>query len=60
MAYHYGAPGGTSPIIPPASMTPVPRAMTPSMPPGGQIAPGSLTYTTSQGPDGQVTYHIFK
>lgn len=28
--------------------------------PGGQIQPGAITYTTSTGPDGQVTYHPFR
>ncbi|KAI0091847.1 hypothetical protein BDY19DRAFT_990616 [Irpex rosettiformis] len=61
MAYHYPPLGGASPIIPPQAITPVPRAVTPSIgPPTGQVAPGSLTYTTTQGPDGQITYHLFK
>ncbi|KAG1792398.1 uncharacterized protein HD556DRAFT_1432578 [Suillus plorans] len=30
-----------------------------SPPSGGQIAPGSITYTTSTSADGQVTYHPF-
>ncbi|KAI0347468.1 hypothetical protein BDW22DRAFT_531556 [Trametopsis cervina] len=63
MAYQYPI-GGASPIIPPHSITPIPqRAVTPSIPtvaPGGQIAPGSLTYTTAVGQDGQIIYHLFK
>jgi len=31
-----------------------------SPPAGGQIQPGSITYTTSTGPDGQTVYHPFK
>ena len=27
---------------------------------GGQILPGTITYTTSTGPDGSVIYHPFK
>ncbi|KAF8897239.1 hypothetical protein BD779DRAFT_1489779 [Infundibulicybe gibba] len=34
-----------------------PQSYNPS--PGGQIAPGSVTYTTSTGPDGRVIYHPF-
>ncbi|OAX39158.1 hypothetical protein K503DRAFT_865628 [Rhizopogon vinicolor AM-OR11-026] len=34
-----------------------PQAYSPS---SGQISPGSITYTTSTGPDGSVTYHPFK
>lgn len=33
----------------------------PFVPPGGgQINPGSVTYTTSTGADGRVVYHPFK
>ncbi|KAH9077390.1 hypothetical protein EDB83DRAFT_2671984 [Lactarius deliciosus] len=28
--------------------------------PGGQIQPGTITYTTSTSPDGRLTYHPFK
>jgi hypothetical protein len=35
-----------------------PQPFTP--PSGGQIAPGSITYTTSMGHDGRVLYHPFK
>ena len=31
-----------------------------SPPSGGQIAPGSITYTTSTNADGQVVYHPFR
>jgi len=31
-----------------------------SPPAGGQIQPGAVTYTTSNGPDGQLIYHPFK
>ncbi|KAJ7095105.1 hypothetical protein B0H15DRAFT_946556 [Mycena belliarum] len=31
-----------------------------AQPYGGQITPGSITYTTSTGPDGRVIYHPFK
>ncbi|KAF8138682.1 hypothetical protein EV363DRAFT_539850 [Boletus edulis] len=31
-----------------------------SPPPGGQIQAGTVTYTTSTGPDGQLIYHPFK
>ena len=31
-----------------------------SPPSGGQIQSGSITYTTSTGPDGQVIYHPFR
>lgn len=61
MAYQYGL-GGVSPIMPHAS--PIPRAITPTVPmPGGQpgqIQPGSITYTTATGPDGQLIYHPFR
>jgi hypothetical protein len=60
MAYQYPM-HNASPLIPPQAVTPIPRAVTPTIPgPGGAIAPGSLTYTATQGPDGQITYHIFK
>lgn len=47
------------------SPTPQPGMMAPSQaasPAGGQqpITPGSITYTTSAGPDGRVVYHPFK
>lgn len=62
MAYQYPH-GGASPIIPHA-VSPVPRAVTPTIPiPGAQagpIQPGSITYTTTVGPDGQLIYHPFK
>jgi len=31
-----------------------------SPPGGGQISPGSITYTTSQDRDGRIVYHPFK
>ncbi|KAJ3552905.1 hypothetical protein NM688_g3910 [Phlebia brevispora] len=40
---------------------PIQRAHTPvAAPTQGQIQPGSVTYTTTTGPDGQVIYHCFK
>jgi hypothetical protein len=41
--------------------SPVPSAHgLPSSAPGGQIQPGTITYTTSTSPDGRLTYHPFK
>lgn len=43
-----------------------PRSPVPNQPgltqtgPGGQIQPGTITYTTSTSPDGRLTYHPFK
>lgn len=64
MSYSYGV-GGTSPSMPYASSPAVPRAVTPlGVPmPGnqpGSVQPGSITYTQTVGPDGQVIYHPFK
>ncbi|PSR73443.1 hypothetical protein PHLCEN_2v10735 [Hermanssonia centrifuga] len=58
MAYQYGV-GGTSPMAP--HMSPMQRSHTPVMPPPqqAQIQPGSITYTTTTGPDGQLVYHPF-
>ncbi|KAF8268269.1 hypothetical protein EI94DRAFT_1197862 [Lactarius quietus] len=47
-----------SPYGPPS---PVPSATgLPPSGPGGQIQPGTITYTTSTSPDGRLTYHPFK
>ncbi|KAF4574689.1 hypothetical protein EYR36_006039 [Pleurotus pulmonarius] len=35
------------------------RAHSPAPPAANQISPGSITYTTSTGPDGQLIYHPF-
>jgi hypothetical protein len=41
--------------------SPIPYGAPPQSPGGGpQITPGSITYTTSTGPDGTVIYHPFK
>ena len=59
----YGAPapvvGGTSPYGTPATMSsgPYPN-VTPAQ--AASIQPGSITYTTTVGPDGNVIYHPFK
>ncbi|KAI0307365.1 hypothetical protein B0F90DRAFT_1923083 [Multifurca ochricompacta] len=47
-----------SPYGPPSPIPPT----TPLQPsaPGGQIQPGTITYTTSTSPDGRLTYHPFK
>ena len=64
MAYQYGV-GGTSPILPPAAgiaRAHTPVGVLPGSPPAtqGAVQPGSLTYTTSQAPDGSIMYHCFK
>ncbi|KAI9466807.1 hypothetical protein BJY52DRAFT_1234481 [Lactarius psammicola] len=43
------------------SPSPSPYALAPPSPtgPGGQIQPGTITYTTSTSPDGRLTYHPF-
>ncbi|EKM59471.1 uncharacterized protein PHACADRAFT_249989 [Phanerochaete carnosa HHB-10118-sp] len=59
MAYQYGV-GGASPM-PHAPSPGIQRAVTPTPPlPGGPIQPGSITYTTTAGTDGQIIYHPFK
>ncbi|KAI0356544.1 hypothetical protein OH77DRAFT_1503505 [Trametes cingulata] len=47
----------TSPVIQHASPSPYPQ-VTPQQ--AAQIKPGSITYTTTVGADGQVIYHPFK
>ncbi|KAI0309654.1 hypothetical protein OF83DRAFT_1179372 [Amylostereum chailletii] len=48
------------------SVSPIPMAMSPSMQPlpmgasPAQIAPGTITYTTSYAPNGSLQYHTFK
>ncbi|KAI0370181.1 hypothetical protein BV20DRAFT_1052526 [Pilatotrama ljubarskyi] len=49
--------GGTSPVIQHASPSPYPQ-VTPQQ--AAQIKPGSITYTTTVGADGQVVYHPFR
>ena len=61
MAYY----GGASPTIPHAASPVYQRAVTPTGVPvpgaqPGPIQPGSITYTTTVGADGQVVYHPFK
>ncbi|EMD40458.1 hypothetical protein CERSUDRAFT_102851 [Gelatoporia subvermispora B] len=51
----YANYGGASPVMP-GAQPPYPS----SSPQPGHIQPGSITYTTSVGPDGQVTYHPFR
>lgn len=53
LPYGHGPP---SPIPPTQALQPVPN----SAPGGGQIQPGTITYTTSTSPDGKITYHPFK
>ncbi|KIK44438.1 hypothetical protein CY34DRAFT_79794 [Suillus luteus UH-Slu-Lm8-n1] len=48
---------GTGGFTPPQQPLQQPQPYSP--PSGGQIAPGSITYTTSTSADGQVTYHPF-
>lgn len=49
---------GTGGFSPPQQQPQQPQPYSP--PSGGQIAPGSITYTTSTSADGQVTYHPFR
>ncbi|KAF5364368.1 hypothetical protein D9756_000792 [Leucocoprinus leucothites] len=37
-----------------------PQVAQPQPPASGDIVPGSVTYTTSTGPDGRILYHTFK
>ncbi|EIW61893.1 uncharacterized protein TRAVEDRAFT_70135 [Trametes versicolor FP-101664 SS1] len=54
----YGQPyGATSPLMQHASPSPFPTT-TPQQ--AANIQPGSITYTTTVGNDGQVVYHPFK
>jgi hypothetical protein len=48
----YGPP---SPVPPTHPLQPAPNSG-----PGGQIQPGTITYTTSTSPDGKTTYHPFR
>lgn len=50
--YNPYAAGGAPPVLH------QPQPYTP--PSGGQIVPGTITYTTSTGVDGRVIYHPFK
>ena len=52
-------PGGQVPVSPIVShpATPYPQT-TPQQ--AANIQPGSITYTTTTGPDGQIVYHPFK
>lgn len=58
MSYAVPFPSGASPVMAPqqfqVSTSPAPQAQ------AQQIQPGSITYTTTVGPDGQVTYHPFR
>ncbi|KAI9001290.1 hypothetical protein BD414DRAFT_28832 [Trametes punicea] len=49
--------GTTSPVVSHTSPAPYPQ-VTPQQ--AAQIQPGSITYTTTTGPDGRVIYHPFK
>ncbi|CCM03395.1 uncharacterized protein FIBRA_05525 [Fibroporia radiculosa] len=49
-------PGRTSPVIPPQQFQP-PISPQPQQ---SQIQPGSFTYTTTTGTDGQTVYHLFR
>jgi hypothetical protein len=55
MSYAYPSSGPQRPYSQPVYQ---PQPYTP--PSGGQALPGSITYTTSTGPDGRVIYHPFK
>ena len=70
MAYNYG---GASPLQQPTQIYPggqqqyaqqygPPRSASPHPPAAPQqpIQPGTITYTTTTGADGQVTYHPFR
>ena len=50
--------------LPPQAASPMYRSASPQPQPMGvnpnQIAPDTLTYTTSYGPDGQIVYHPFR
>ncbi|KAL6298737.1 hypothetical protein BKA93DRAFT_830439 [Sparassis latifolia] len=52
-------PGGASPMMPVQSFPPVVGSPSPTVS-QSQIQPGAITYTTTTGPDGQVTYHPFR
>lgn len=51
-------PGAASPIISPGTPFQVPVTTSPQ--PQQTIQPGSITYTTTVGTNGQVIYHPFK
>jgi hypothetical protein len=53
---NFSMASGFSPYDPPYNHPP----LLCTLPSGGQVVPGTITYTTSQGPDGRVIYRPFK